>query len=101
MSDASLELRPPLTVLRAQIELMNQAGDAEDRRRAKARGSRDTGGSGLGLAIARALVEAHGGRIHAESVPGHGATFRLELPGYHPHSEDSAGPEDRSRPGSP
>lgn len=220
VSDASHELRTPLTVLRAQIELMDQAGDAEDRRRAKALmlrrldeldrlvgdmltlagaeagqlvlpepieladyfedlrrdlplfgerdftlmtvdgtldadadrltqvlrnlvrnavaqtrpgdpitvaahphgdrleiavtdngpgipaaeiervftrfhrldgGSRDTGGSGLGLAIARALIEAHGGRIHAESVPGHGATFRLELPGYHPHPEDSAG----------
>ena len=46
--------------------------------------SRDTGGSGLGLAIARAIVEAHGGRIHAESPPGDGATFRIELPGYRP-----------------
>ncbi len=54
-------------------------------------GSRDTGGSGLGLAIARALVEAHGGRIHAESVPGRGAIFRLELPGYHAPPEDAAG----------
>lgn len=46
--------------------------------------SRDTGGSGLGLAIARAIVEAHGGSIRAESSPGAGATFRLELPGYRP-----------------
>jgi signal transduction histidine kinase len=46
--------------------------------------SRDTGGSGLGLAIARAIVEAHGGTIHAESPPGQGATFRMELPGYTP-----------------
>lgn len=44
--------------------------------------SRDTGGSGLGLAIARAIVEAHGGDIRAESRPGHGATFRIDLPGY-------------------
>jgi signal transduction histidine kinase len=44
--------------------------------------SRDRGGSGLGLAIARAIVEAHGGEIHAESAPGQGATFRIELPGY-------------------
>jgi two-component system, OmpR family, sensor kinase len=46
--------------------------------------SRDSGGSGLGLAIARAIVEAHGGRIWAESSPGAGATFRVKLPGYRP-----------------
>ncbi len=44
--------------------------------------SRERGGSGLGLAIARAIVEAHGGTIRAESPPGAGATFRIELPGY-------------------
>jgi two-component system OmpR family sensor kinase len=44
--------------------------------------SRSRGGSGLGLAIARAITEAHGGSIHAESAPGQGATFRIELPGY-------------------
>jgi signal transduction histidine kinase len=44
--------------------------------------SRNRGGSGLGLAIARAITEAHGGSIHAESGPGRGATFRIELPGY-------------------
>ncbi len=48
--------------------------------------SRDRGGSGLGLAIARAIVEAHGGTIRAESGPGQGATFRIDLPGYRqPH----------------
>jgi two-component system OmpR family sensor kinase len=46
--------------------------------------ARDDGGSGLGLAIARAIVEAHGGRIWAESAPGQGATIRFELPGYGP-----------------
>jgi signal transduction histidine kinase len=38
-------------------------------------------GLGLGLAIVRQLVEAHGGRVRAESAGrGHGATFVVELP---------------------
>ena len=37
-------------------------------------------GSGLGLAIARAIVEAHGGRIEAISSPGTGTTVRFVLP---------------------
>ena len=44
--------------------------------------SRTEGGSGLGLAIARAIVEAHGGSIAAESPPGDGATVRFSIPGY-------------------
>lgn len=42
--------------------------------------SRADGGTGLGLAIVRHLVEAHGGRIVAESVPGAGTTLRFTLP---------------------
>ncbi len=37
-------------------------------------------GVGLGLAIARGIVEAHGGRIAAESPPGAGAIIRFTLP---------------------
>ena len=37
-------------------------------------------GHGLGLAIARRIAERHGGRLRAESVPGEGSTFHLELP---------------------
>lgn len=42
--------------------------------------SRQLGGTGLGLSIARHIVLLHNGRIHAESVPGVGTTFIIELP---------------------
>lgn len=37
-------------------------------------------GAGLGLHIVKGLVEAHGGRVWAESPQGHGATFCIVLP---------------------
>jgi signal transduction histidine kinase len=42
--------------------------------------SREDGGTGIGLAIARSVVEAHGGHIKAESVPGRGSVFSFDLP---------------------
>jgi len=42
--------------------------------------STKSGGSGLGLPIARKIVEAHRGQIRAESAPGRGTQFTIELP---------------------
>ncbi len=43
-------------------------------------GARSRAGLGLGLYITRGLVEAHGGRISAESTPGETTTFRFTIP---------------------
>jgi two-component system OmpR family sensor kinase len=42
--------------------------------------ARSSGGAGLGLAIVSAVVEAHGGTVAADSAPGRGTTFHVELP---------------------
>jgi signal transduction histidine kinase len=51
-------------------------------------GARTYPGTGMGLALCRKIVERHHGTIHADSVPGHGATFTVRLPLEQPH--DSA-----------
>jgi two-component system sensor histidine kinase GlrK len=47
---------------------------------ATTRGSPPIQGTGLGLAIAKQIIIHHGGKIWAESEPGHGSTFIFVLP---------------------
>jgi signal transduction histidine kinase len=42
--------------------------------------SRGKQGSGLGLYLAKAVIEAHRGRIWVKSLPGQGSTFAFALP---------------------
>jgi two-component system sensor histidine kinase KdpD len=49
-------------------------------------GGRRWSGSGLGLAIAKGFVEANGGTISVESLPGQGTSFLVSLPVPAAHS---------------
>lgn len=51
-------------------------------------GSEHGGGHGLGLAIAHCIAQRHGGSIRAESQPGVGSEFTLELPAARDADED-------------
>ena len=42
--------------------------------------TRSVRGTGLGLTLVKQIVEGHGGRVDAESEPGHGSTFYIRLP---------------------
>jgi two-component system sensor histidine kinase KdpD len=57
------------------------------------RGEDEThGGAGLGLAIAKGLIEANGGTIGVESLPGQGATFVVTLPACGERSDAASSP---------
>ncbi|MEX2158801.1 MAG: ATP-binding protein [Dehalococcoidia bacterium] len=55
--------------------------------------TKDTGeGTGLGLTISYGIIDEHGGRIWADSRPGRGTTFYIELPVVQGATEQAAGP---------
>jgi two-component system sensor histidine kinase KdpD len=61
----------PLEELEQVFELFHRGQNARQR---------GIHGTGLGLAICRGIVEAHEGRIWADSIPGRATTFSFSLP---------------------
>lgn len=58
-------------------------------------------GSGLGLAVVRGFVQANGGRVWAESLPGQGTTFVVELPLEAEQADEEPGPAPGTPPAEP
>jgi K+-sensing histidine kinase KdpD len=55
------------------------------------------GGSGLGLAIARGFVEANGGEVEVESLPGQGSSFVVSFAAPAPRGDRAPAGEPRAR----
>jgi two-component system, OmpR family, sensor histidine kinase KdpD len=68
------------------IPAAEQARIFEPFYRGSGNGQRPWTGSGLGLAIAKGFVEANGGRIAVESLPGQGTSFVVALPTSDPEA---------------
>jgi two-component system OmpR family sensor kinase len=86
-SPIEIGLEPGPDVVRLSVRdhgpgLPNGDSEALFERFWRSEGGRERGrsGAGLGLAIVAAIVDAHGGRVHADDAPGGGARFVVELP---------------------
>ncbi len=81
--EVALECQSDAAVLRVRdhgIGIAPERMEGLFQRFARAVSARHYGGLGLGLYRVRSIVEAHGGVVAVDSVPGQGATFRVHLP---------------------
>jgi PAS domain S-box-containing protein len=81
--EVALEAQPDTAVLQVRdhgIGIAPERVEGLFQRFERAVSARHYGGLGLGLYRVRRIVEAHGGAVTVDSVPGQGATFRVHLP---------------------
>lgn len=92
-SDTPIEVRVTLSGENVAIEVKNRGPGISAaelphlfERFWRAEGAKKSAvsGTGLGLYIAKGLIEAHGGRMWAESIPGETTSFHLSLPIFTP-----------------
>ncbi len=81
-----VELRGSISNHRVVVEIEDccgglEPGEAEEAFVPFVRLDKSQSGFGLGLAIAKQAVEAHGGSIRVQNLPGKGCIFVLEIPG--------------------
>ncbi len=86
-ADGYVRVRTQRSGARAEIAVINTGPGISEKdlprvfdRFYRVEASRSVGRSGLGLAIAKAIVDAHGGTVTAESEPGGETTFTVSLP---------------------
>ncbi len=103
-ADAPISLRARATDEAVEIDVVDRGRgmDEEELERAflkfhRGPGAKGTRGTGLGLYVSRAVIEAQGGRLEAESRPDHGSRFTVVLP-LHPSLSTPAGAGDDGEP---
>lgn len=105
-ADAPISLRARASEEAVEIDVIDRGRGMDEAELEQAflkfqrgRGAAGTRGAGLGLYVSRAVIEAQGGRLDAESRPGHGSRFTVVLP-LHPSLSAPAqpGPEGELEP---